>query len=130
MGNYETYWEDVSAEANMENQPEGSHEMSEKSMITYARRWAKRCETHAGEEVQNGVVYIWFLLQQLADLEVGLKEREAENEALQNGVRDIRSFIDNQMGDSDMLHSEDASLEMRIIWMLNALLKATEDEPS
>ena len=53
--------------------------MSEKVMITGAKRWAERCKTHAGEEVQNGVSYVCYLLYKLAQL-------EAENEALMEYV--------------------------------------------
>ena len=53
----------------------------EKIMIMGAKTWIERCETHASEEVQNGVVYVSYLICELTRLkcEVAVKAGEARN---------------------------------------------------
>jgi len=47
-----------------------------------------------------------------------------EHAALKRGIFELRSFIDQQMGDSDLDHIEDTSIEMQIMKRLDALLTA------
>ncbi len=53
----------------------------EKIMIMGAKTWIERCETHASEEVQNGVAYVRYLIYELTRLEcaVAAKASEARN---------------------------------------------------
>lgn len=41
-------------------------EISKKTMIAGAQKWAERCGEYCGKEVQNGVIYVRYLLYELA----------------------------------------------------------------